>query len=86
MNPTRELPAVPPRYQPAADHYAPPPAWRPPARPPATVASSARGGGAGRALRVLLVTVLLILAPVLAGYVAFQLTTDHPLWPISIDY
>ena len=45
-----------------------------------------RRSGVGRAFRVLLVTLLVLATPLIAGYISYQVTTRAPLWPISITY
>ena len=47
-------------------------------------ATVARPSAAGRALRLLLLIVLLVGTPVVSAYVAYKLTVDQPLWPISL--
>ncbi len=102
VDPTRAMPAVtsgpPAGYQtgyPAPGPVAPqrPAAYRPPSlpayTPPQPAAWSpppARPGGAGRVLGRLVAALVLIITPVAAAYIAYQITTGQPLWPLTLNY
>jgi hypothetical protein len=82
--PTRQMP----RYDSPAPSYLPGAATpRPAARPAAPVPAVdydepvRAGGGAGRAVRAILVTLLLIAVPLIAMWVTYRLTIGETVWP-----
>ncbi|HWB37187.1 MAG TPA: Hsp70 family protein, partial [Rugosimonospora sp.] len=90
VNPTRALPPVTSPPTPGYGPYAPPVhVSAPPAPEPVWTGGAAHPQPSGRAGRIIgrLVTVLVLLAtPLVAAYIAYQITTDQPLWPILITY
>ena len=72
--PPAAAPTGTPGYPPAEPRSAGAPAYRPPRR----------GGGAGRAVRVLVMILILLAVPVVSAYVAYKVTVNEGLLPLGI--
>jgi hypothetical protein len=72
--PPAAAPKGPPGYPPAEHRSAGAPAYRPPRR----------GGGVVRAVRVLLMILILLAVPVVSAYVAYKVTVNEGLLPLRI--
>jgi hypothetical protein len=80
----RDEPAPAPPVRRERRHEPEPEYERPAARRPAAAVRRSGGGffgGLARVLRTVLVTVLLIMVPIVAGYVAYRMASDQPVWP-----